>query len=150
MSRKISIIMLELKGGYIMILFTKITTKDRKDLVVFNDYFRNREDELRKILITFKPECWVDKILSEGVFQTEDEVFKFSSDGKITKQYKDGTDWYRPYYKGDAVWICSDANVKKCTISRARLWLFELKGNIEIACSELDDALDDVVEEYFI
>lgn len=146
--------MLELKGGYIMILFTKITTKDGKEIVVFNDYFWNRKDELREILITFKPEGWVDKILSEGVFLTEDEIFKFSSDGKITKQYKDGTDWYQPYCKGDRVWICSDANVRKCTISRTRWWisrwLFELEGDIEIACSELNDALDDVIEEYFI
>ena len=133
-----------------MILFVKISSEDRKDLIVFNDYFRDREDELRKILITFKPEYWVEKILFEGVFLTEDVIFEFSSDGKITKQYKDGTAWYGPYCKGDMVWICSDADVRKSTISRVWLWLLKLKGDIKIACSELNDTLDDVVEEYFV
>lgn len=139
-----------------MILFTKFTSftsENTKEIVVFNDYFRNREDELREILITFKPEGWVDKILSEGVFLTEDEIFIFSSDVKITKQYKDGTDWYQSYCKGDRVWICSDANVRKCTTSRKRWWIsrwLELEEDIYEAYSELNDTLDDVIEEYFI
>ena len=127
-----------------MILYTRISTEDTEDLIVFNDYFWNRQEELKERLTSLKPSYLVEEILAEGIFLTEEIVFEFIAEGEILKQYKDGTDSYQRCRKGKKVVIGLDGSVKKCKISKILHRLTLLKEDYRTAYSELGDEVEKI------